>query len=336
MFELLHRSSINIDRRDRTVFHYILDLALAKGKMSAARYYLQTVLQRLSEYPHEVAEILNYQDDEGETALTLAAKARSKRLVRMLIEAGASPRIRNHEGKSAEDYINEEQRNRADSPNAVPGLLAVKTHVSETARQTQTTAAPQISELLESLGASFDAGLEPHDRELNHTLTVIQQLETELREGTQPGAGLMDVPALEARERELEAELDQRIAKRFRLGYDKYSRDEEERERAHQATGQPLPPDLAELYTAPGSPGETADIRRDLEQLQSDREGMFAEYIRRVKASGPEAVNQPSAERMNRLRQLVSIGTGEPIESVDAAIPNLLEAFEGGQLSARS
>lgn len=110
LFELLHRSTINIDRNDRTVFHYIVDIALQKGKTHASRYYIETVLARLVQFPEEVADILNFQDEEGETALTLAARARSKKLVKILLDNGADPKIANRDGKTAEDYILEDER----------------------------------------------------------------------------------------------------------------------------------------------------------------------------------------------------------------------------------
>ncbi|KAK9897225.1 hypothetical protein P389DRAFT_54654 [Cystobasidium minutum MCA 4210] len=112
MFELLHRSTINIDRTDRTVFHYAVDLALTKNKPHASKYYLEVLLDRLKEYPKEVADILNFQDEEGETALTLAARARFKSLVKILLNHGADPKIANRDGKSAEDYILEDERYR--------------------------------------------------------------------------------------------------------------------------------------------------------------------------------------------------------------------------------
>lgn len=126
LFELLHRSTINIDRQDRTVFHYIVDIALQKGKTHAARYYLETALSRLVDYPQEVADILNFQDEEGETALTLAARARSKRIVKILLDNGADPKIINRDGKNAEDYILEDERFRQnDDKGFQSGLIAV-------------------------------------------------------------------------------------------------------------------------------------------------------------------------------------------------------------------
>jgi transcription factor MBP1 len=51
LYELLHKSTLNIDHSNRTVFHHIVDIAMTKGKTHAARYYMETVLNRLSDYP---------------------------------------------------------------------------------------------------------------------------------------------------------------------------------------------------------------------------------------------------------------------------------------------
>jgi len=75
------------------VFHHIVDVAMTKGKTHAARYYMETVLTRLADYPRELADIINFQDEDGETALTMAARCRSKRLVKILIDHGADPKI---------------------------------------------------------------------------------------------------------------------------------------------------------------------------------------------------------------------------------------------------
>ncbi|WVR04994.1 hypothetical protein IAU60_002006 [Kwoniella sp. DSM 27419] len=113
LYELLHRSTLNIDKQNRTVFHHIANLALAKGKTHAAKYYMETILSRLADYPQELADVINFQDEEGETALTIAARARSRRLVKALLDHGADPKIKNRDFKSAEDYILEDERFRS-------------------------------------------------------------------------------------------------------------------------------------------------------------------------------------------------------------------------------
>src|ERR1700729_3490171 len=86
LYELLHWSTLNIDRHNRTVFHHVV--AMSKGKTHTSRYYMETVLSPLEEYPKEFADGINFQDDDGETALTMASRCRSKRLAKILIDHG--------------------------------------------------------------------------------------------------------------------------------------------------------------------------------------------------------------------------------------------------------
>ena len=162
LFELLHRSILNIDRNDRTVFHHVVDLALSRGKPHASRYYLETMTRRLAEYGEQLADILNFQDDEGETALTMAARARSKRLVKLLLEHGADPKIRNREGKNAEDYIVEDERFRASPARAASLPYAPNTnapHTSEAGQRAAGRSVGLVSTLLHDLADSYDTCL---------------------------------------------------------------------------------------------------------------------------------------------------------------------------------
>ncbi|KZV79655.1 apses-domain-containing protein, partial [Exidia glandulosa HHB12029] len=113
LYELLHNVTLHIDIFNRTVFHHIIDLAMSKGKTHASRYYLETMLGRLSEYPKELADVINWRDEDGETALTMAARCRSKRICKLLIDHGANPKVTNNDGKSAEMYIIEDEKFRA-------------------------------------------------------------------------------------------------------------------------------------------------------------------------------------------------------------------------------
>ncbi|KZV79653.1 ankyrin, partial [Exidia glandulosa HHB12029] len=91
----------------------LLHLAMSKGKTHTSRYYLETMLGRLSEYPKELADVINWRDEDGETALTMAARCRSKRICKLLIDHGANPKVTNNDGKSAEMYIIEDEKFRA-------------------------------------------------------------------------------------------------------------------------------------------------------------------------------------------------------------------------------
>lgn len=363
LFELLHRSTINIDRNDRTVFHYIVDIALQKNKTQAARYYMETVLQRLAEYPEEVADILNFQDEEGETALTLAARARSKRLVKLLLDNGADPKIANRDGKSAEDYILEDERFREQDINAVPvngaaaslgpagpaganragpssrayvGAAPARLHTSETGQKVASKVIPEVASLLETLATAFDAELADKDRELVQADATIAALQTEIAEAERAAQQLeqraKQVDSLAIEEKEREKDLEAKMGKRFRLGWEKWVRDEDQREQQYEQEGGPSgssegpQPDLDAyrdlISNPPADASERADaLRARIAESQTERQRLFARLVEQQAAAG-------TGKKLSQYRQLVALGCGVPLDQVDAAIDALVSEVD--------
>lgn len=299
LFELLHRSTINIDRNDRTVFHYIVDIALQKGKTHAARYYIETVLERLADYPKEVADILNFQDEEGETALTLAARARSKRLVKILLDHGADPKVANRDGKTAEDYILEDEKFRENDVNAgisstgaAPQLTSqTSAHVSQLAQQISTKSTTDAAQVIESLAASFDAHLNEQSKLLDHAQSSLQSLHQQCEESQIVSTQLQE--QIDAHEQQLEAtearlldQLKHRMGQRFRLGWEKWIRDEDGREQHYDAADRPGDcPDLDEMIALAATPAPEAQrqaqlLREDLDHLRQRRTALFEQFAK--------------------------------------------------------
>lgn len=112
LLDLLQKTIFTIDKDDQTVFHHVVNTAGQRGKIHAARYYLECLLAKLAKHPSELASIINVQDREGDTALTIAARLKigGKKVVKMLLDAGADAKIRNHLGKNAEDYVQETEQ----------------------------------------------------------------------------------------------------------------------------------------------------------------------------------------------------------------------------------
>lgn len=260
LYELLHRSTLNIDNYNRTVFHHIVDVAMSKGKTHAARYYMETVLNRLADYPKELADVINFQDEDGETALTMAARCRSKRLVKLLIDHGADPKLVNRDGKSTEDYILEDERFRS-SPGPISRLSAMSfrnaqaayslppilppiptgaerlpLHHSIVGQKASTKCVNEITNMLDSLAASFDRELQDKERDMNQAHALLQNIQQEIleshravnqlktqAEGLQLARGLLS---------ELESQLLDKMGRRYRLGWEKWIKDEENREKS--------------------------------------------------------------------------------------------------------
>lgn len=397
IFELLHRSTINIDKNDRTVFHYIVDIAYQKGKTHAARYYLETVLNRLADYPKEVADILNFQDDEGETALTIAARARSKRLVKILLDAGADPKIANIHGKSAEDYILEDERFRAAdlgastsssaaaaavalgggngaslvslAAGAASGALPQRLHTSEAGQRASTHVAPRLGTMVEELADAYDAHLAQHERSITQNQQLLGTIQHEIldserilrdltRTTSTPTAGespslidedlskdVLTEVALKGKEDQLADELEQRMTRRFRFGWEKFIHDEEEREAAYVSARKSAAPegtedgatpsgvvapdaDLDEIAGLrersdddPAAQAEAYELRDAVLELQRKRDALFSEYVARRRESG-------TGDKLDRYRQLIALGASVPIESVEGVIDSLADSLD--------
>ena len=358
LYELLHRSTLNIDNSNRTVFHHIVDVAMSKGKTHAARYYMETVLQRLADYPRELADIINFQDEDGETALTMAARCRSKRLVKLLLDHGADPKIANRDGKTTEDYILEDERFRS-SPVLPPRQLPLRNpdgtastngnatyalltqgerpslHYSVTGQKAATRCVGDITMMLDSLAAAFDQELKEKDRDLTQANALLTNIQSEILESQRTVSHLKNqaqgLPAAQQTVAQLEEELRAKMGKRYRLGWEKWVKDEEERERMIReasggqlvSAGEPVS-DLLELYA--DIPTDPEELRKECDRLREElaghrarRKDMFDNLVKFQAEAG-------TGGRMAEYRRLISAGCGGiPPEEVDGVVGMLLE-----------
>lgn len=369
LYELLHRSTLNIDNFNRTVFHHVVDLAMSKGKTHAARYYMETLLNRLADFPQELADIINFQDEDGETALTLAARCRSKRLVKLLIDHGADPKIRNSDGKTTEDYILEDERFRYSPtlrgqalpfPYKLPGkasgsangLFGPQQHHSLAAQQASGKCIQDMAALLDSLAASFDQELADKERDLTQAHALLANIRTEILESQHVVAALKaQAAALEPEQqqlRKLEGELKSKMGKRFRVGWEKWIKEEESKEQSAAdspiLTASPTSPErktraamiptaidqaniealhaFATTVTAQG-PDRTAavyeELKGDIEALRTERRQGFDIFVELSAEAG-------TGEKMNEYRRLIGAGCGGvPASEVDNVVGVLLE-----------
>ncbi|KAG6877841.1 hypothetical protein C0993_003214 [Termitomyces sp. T159_Od127] len=268
LYELLHRSTLNIDNYNRTLFHHIIDVAMSKGKSHAARYYMETVLTRLADYPKELADVINFQDEDGETALTMAARCRSKRLVKLLIDHGADPKLVNNDGKSTEDYIIEDERFRSSPvppsrvnsmsfrnaqaayppPNSGSNYAFAPSngdrpplHHSIAAQRASTRCINDMASMLDSLAAAFDQELKDKERDMTQAHALLANIQGEILDNQRAVSSLKGQAEglAQAKEtlRDLENELHAKMGRRYRLGWEKWLKDEELREVAIREAG---------------------------------------------------------------------------------------------------
>ncbi|KAJ2933473.1 hypothetical protein H1R20_g3640, partial [Candolleomyces eurysporus] len=394
LYELLHRSTLNIDNSNRTVFHHIVDVAMSKGKTHAARYYMETVLGRLADYPKELADVINFQDEDGETALTMAARCRSKRLVKLLIDHGADPKIANHDGKSAEDYILEDERFRSSPapPSRAPAMSYRNSHVaypppnapptyafapanherpplhhSVAAQRASTRSINDMAAMLDSLAASFDQELRDKERDMAQAQALLTNIQAEILESQRTVSQLRtqaeNLPQAKQKLQDLQQSLSEKMGKRYRLGWEKWVKDEEAREKTVRdaANGElALTPATATFQVEEDGEGEilvNGEKMKGKRKAQSQQEsindlimlhsnipadpgalhrmceslrGEVNQYKKRRKVMFDELVTfqaeTGTSGKMSEYRRLISAGCGgvEPAE-VDQVLGMLLE-----------
>lgn len=352
VFELLHRSTLNIDKQNRTVFHHIANLALIKGKTHAARYYMEVILSRLADYPQELADVINFQDEDGETALTLAARARSKRIVKALLDHGADPKIRNRDFKSAEDYILEDERFRS-SPDIMLGRTLPlssgaggtlgasvfagyhhpQLYTSEAARLAGGQYLSDITTHLQSLARSYDAELSAKERDILQAKAMLTTIHAEV---TEAGRLLHNIDEkakpLEAKQSELSPLVSQsrtRLQEALSRSAAEWLKAEAGREARWREGNDPSQAgedysDLEALTAIPENAKEEEEkLRREIEEKRKRR----AELVERLVKAQTEA---GTTEKMSRYRHLIAAGCGGDVDAkdVDMLVGQLLETLE--------
>ncbi|KAH0545123.1 hypothetical protein FGG08_000735 [Glutinoglossum americanum] len=193
------------DNFGSTVFHHIAATTGSKVKLHAARYYINVICQKMSEdgTADDVSQILDMQDDSGDTALTIAARNGARKCVRALIAYHASPHIPNLAGETADSFIVELNRTREeafhqassspfqkfDSRTPRHGQLGalgslqfhVNPHHSETAMAVSQKLAPLIMQETEKLASAYDGELIDRERDLHDANRLLENNKNELR-----------------------------------------------------------------------------------------------------------------------------------------------------------
>ena len=119
-----------MDDKGRTVLHHIAVTSAVKGRSVASRYYLESLLEwvvrqgKVGSAPNSqnpagtssaaaparmgigrfMSEIVNAQDNSGDTALNIAARIGNRSIISQLLEVGADPLISNHAGLRPLDF----------------------------------------------------------------------------------------------------------------------------------------------------------------------------------------------------------------------------------------
>ncbi|KAK9477800.1 hypothetical protein V1514DRAFT_102684 [Lipomyces japonicus] len=121
LLDLLYPAITLTDNHGRTVLHHIAITAGVRGRAAASRYYLECLLEWIVRrgttttttttttesgigLGRFMSEVVNAQDEKGDTALNIAARIGNKSIVRQLLEVGADATIPNRAGLRPADF----------------------------------------------------------------------------------------------------------------------------------------------------------------------------------------------------------------------------------------
>ncbi|KAL2263125.1 hypothetical protein VTK26DRAFT_8095 [Humicola hyalothermophila] len=215
-----------------TVIHHAA--VMKSGRVtshSCSRYYLDNILTKLEESrpQAELQQLLDVQDNDGNTALHLAAMKDARKCIRALLGRGASTDIPNNQGVRAEDLIRElnaskskaranpqrssspfapdSQRHNAfrDALNESDSKLQASFR-SEAANTVQSRITPLVLQKFHDLAQSYDNELNEKDEAEKEARRILTNTQAEL---TNLRASIADLEArIEADEAAVKAEAD--------------------------------------------------------------------------------------------------------------------------------
>jgi transcription factor MBP1 len=205
LIRLLQSTVIKSDWFASTVFHHIAATTSSRNKYLSARYYLDTIINALSEtwVPDEITKLLNRTDRNGDTAIHIAARNGARKCVRSLLGRNAAVDIPNGKGETAEHMIRDlnarrrghtGRRDASSSPFA-PDRLPLNgdldeavqfvapsavTYHSQTANALMTRLAPALMSKVRTLAAAYESEFEEKEIEVRENENVVKKRTAEI------------------------------------------------------------------------------------------------------------------------------------------------------------
>ncbi|CAE6475136.1 unnamed protein product [Rhizoctonia solani] len=150
---LLAPSLRTLDSSHRSVLHHVAEVAGVKGRAASARMYMEAILEWVARNQGgEFKTFVDLQDENGDTALCVAARVGNRALVRMLVDVGADRGIANKLGLRPGDFGVEGQNLQVGSMEEV--LSALRSRPSVPVQRSQDII-QDLTSMIQSLTSDF-------------------------------------------------------------------------------------------------------------------------------------------------------------------------------------
>lgn len=272
--------------------------------------------------PNGFAEWLDYQDNKGETALHIASRQDSRKLVKVLLSYKASPLIPNKLGETPDDLYTRAKKRREEAPPARPLSQPEGIMRSEAAHAAEVAAA-EIAEQLRELAQSYDQAISNKDSDIAQVQTLVDKIRQDIVEVE------MALPALRA-EIGAPTEVEQNVQQLHQQAADKLSQIRQliERSQAHdlaqsvheeESRAPELDVQLTEHYQVDRAKQQR--LGAELAGLQKNRKVLVGEI-------GALYAEAGSSDKIAKYRKLLAVCCEVPEQLVDGLLDGINNALD--------
>ncbi|CAE6521226.1 unnamed protein product [Rhizoctonia solani] len=357
---LLSSSLRTLDSSHRSVLHHIAEVAGVKGRAASARMYMEAILEWVARHQGgEFKTFVDLQDENGDTALCVAARVGNRALVRMLVDVGADRGIANKLGLRPGDFGVEGQNLQVGSMEEV--LSALRSRPSAPVQRSQDII-QDLTSMIQSLTSDFHSEIKSKQDSLDvaqaHLRAATRELADQRRHIAAAQARLAALDQARQRARNVSraikdeasfdwtgrtevngtpAHVSRGVAFQYRgpsstLAADT-GRSTEDGARAETAisigdsgTTASLDINPSSLDVDPPIPAPGSDTIATLVRLR--RLKMWHTRIEELVRERMDATRGAGAEKEFQCKKIVSLCTGVPVDRVESMLENLLIAVE--------
>ncbi|KAF1807556.1 hypothetical protein V8B55DRAFT_1593327 [Mucor lusitanicus] len=360
LLDLLRTTMFNIDKKDQTVFHHTAAMSDWKGKIYASRYYMECLINKLKNNQSELISILNVQDTNGDTALTIAAKIGNRRLIKLMIDAGASTEIANEDGMTPKDYFGEIEKSMAarasatspppltSSPSEAGGSTmneadtrqVLKSRVEAMFKHVTSdpSTAPPISEFFDDFAESYEKDLVSREKMLQKKKIELNLYTRRLEEtkkillsanSSEEDAEIAAImQKVETHGKALESKLRRWLQfnqkETLKLLQEKYSKEQDDLD-ANGNTNDDKPPSPPILNTVQELQTSASKLKDELKRLQSSRK-THVDTLIEIRCRLPP-------KKYQDYKRLISTCCNVAYENVEDMLTPLLESFDNDSMT---
>ncbi|KAJ8107379.1 hypothetical protein OPT61_g8911 [Boeremia exigua] len=361
MVKIFQQTVHRTDWFGSTVFHHIAATTASSNKYVCARWYLDCIINKLSEtwIPDEVTRLLNAADQNGDTAIMIAARNGARKCVRSLLGRNVSVDVPNKKGETADDLIRDlnsrrrmhgRPRQASSSPFAPPPehrlngfgrdldggpLLPIalpnsqrveeRTYRSQTASHLMTKVAPTLLEKCEELALAYEHELQEKEAESFDASRVVKRRQAELEAIRKQVSELENRGLnLDDEEVDLQQEADLRALVEEAESLLEIEQKAELRRLLSETNSNP-----SQQNSHSDDPTEKLRLSLLLYRAQLERRELVRAVVANLSVAG-------MSEKQGVYKGLIAKALGEREEDVESMLPEILRELEEAQTQERA